>query len=510
MPARNCALRCLSAEAHITSDPQPLWNFADDTAEPGPRAPFRIQRLARLCGRLYAGGMRGGGAAALVTAAVSGIATLAVAVLPQLHFAYHAPLLHVALETGASLIAMLAGFLVFGRLRRANRLNEMLLACALATLALLNLLYVMTPALVPHDLMVPAALIGSSLGAVLFALAAFVPRGQLRRPGVALAAAVTAVLITAVLAGEFTGRLPPAAVRLPDRQQVRPDLYAQPAVLALQLFMTLLYGLAAFGNLRRSQRLGDELYGWIAIAAILAAASHLNYFLYPSLYGQWVHTGDIFRLCFYAVLLTGSIREIWSYWHALSQAAVAEERRRIARDLHDGLAQELAYLARNLDSLDADAGDGTLERLRRAVERARLESRRAVSTLAAPPGQSIESTLEEAVAEVADRFHVGLDLDLATGLQLPAARAEALVRIACEAVANAARHSGAGRVRLDLERDGTRARLRVSDRGRGFDPAAAPGSGFGLVSMRERARSVGGEMRISSVPGRGSKVEAAL
>jgi signal transduction histidine kinase len=457
--------------------------------------------------------MRGGGAAALVTAAVSGIVTVAVALLPQLHFAYSAPLLHVALETGASLIALLAGFLVFGRLRRASGLNEMLLACALATLALLNLLYVMTPALVPHELMVLAALIGSSLGAVLFALGAFVPRGQLRRPGVALAGVAIAVLVTAVLVGEIAGRLLPAAVRLPHGQQARPDLYAQPAVLTLQLFMMLLYGLAVVGYLRRSRRLGDEFYGWIAIAAILAAASHLNYFLYPSLYGQWVHTGDIFRLSFYAVLLTGSMREIWSYWRALSAAAVVEERRRIARDLHDGLAQELAYLARNLDSLDClegTAGHGTLERLQRAVERARLESRRAVSTLAAPSGQSIESALAEAVAEVADRFHVGLDLDLATGLRLPAARAEALVRIACEAVTNAARHSGAGRVRLDLERDGSRARLRVCDQGRGFDPAAVPGSGFGLVSMRERARSVGGELRIYSVPGRGSKVEAAL
>jgi signal transduction histidine kinase len=435
--------------------------------------------------------------------------TSAVTFLPQLHFAYRQPLLHVALETAASLVALLAGFLVFGRLRRASRLNEILLACALATLALLNLLYVMTPALLPHDVMVLAALIGSSLGAVLLALAAFAPRGQLRRPGMALAGVATAVLITAVLAGAFTRRLPLTANRLPSEPPLRPDLYARPTVLALQLFMMLLYGLAAAGYLRRSQRLGDEFYSWIAIAAILAAAAHLNYFLYPSLYGQWVHIGDIFRLCFYAVLLTGSVREIWSYWHALSQAAVVEERRRIARDLHDGLAQELAYLARNLQSLDGDAADGTLTRLRRAVERAQLESRRAVSTLAAPAGQSIESALAEAVAEVADRFHVGLDLDLAAGPRLPAARAEALVRIACEAVANAARHSGAGRVRLNLERDGPRARLLVSDQGRGFDPAA-PGSGFGLTSMRERARSVGGELRISSAPGRGSKVEAAL
>ena len=100
-------------------------------------------------------------------------------------------------------------------------------------------------------------------------------------------------------------------------------------------------------------------------------------------------------------------------------------------------------------------------------------------------------------------------MDLVPGVKVSAAREDALVRIACEAVANAARHSGADRVHLKLERDGPRLRLRVSDRGRGFDPAATRG-GFGLVSMRQRARSVGGELWISSVPGQGSEVEATL
>ena len=380
----------------------------------------------------------------------------------------------------------------------------MLLACALATLALLNFLYVMTPALVPHDLMVPAALIGSSLGAVLFALAAFVPRGQLRRPGVALAAAVTAVLITAVLAGEFTGRLPPAAVRLPDRQQVRPDLYAQPAVLALQLFMTLLYGLAAFGYLRRSQRLGDEFYGWIAIAAILAAASHLNYFLYPSLYGQWVHTGDIFRLCFYAVLLTGSIREIWSYWHALSQAAVAEERRRMARDLHDGLEQELAYLARNLDSLDADtatarssgcggpwSGPG-LSRAGRSHARCSRRAVHRVRTWRTPwPRSRTGSTLGWILISLRS-----------SGCRRHGRRrcyGSPAKRYQCRA---------SQRSRPGPPGPGTR-------RAPGCDFGSAiavrsrsgrrPGSGFGLVSMREPCPLGRRRMRISSVPGRAAE-----
>jgi signal transduction histidine kinase len=315
--------------------------------------------------------------------------------------------------------------------------------------------------------------------------------------------------VASVLVGGLTERLPLAAATSAPEAPAWPDLHAQPAVLALQLFMTLLYGLAAVGFLRRSRRLGDEFFGWLAIAAIVAAASHLNYFLYPAVYSGWVHTGDVFRLCFYAVLLAGSMREIWSYWHALSRAAVAEERRRIARDLHDGLAQELAYLARNLAVLDGETNGDQLRRLRRAVERAQLESRRAVSMLAAPTGQRIEASLAEAVGEIAERFHVGLDLDLAPGVQLSAPRAEALIRIACEAVTNAARHSGAGRVSINLERDGPGVRLRVSDQGHGFDPAV-PGSGFGLVSMCERARSVGGELQISSVPGRGSKVEAAL
>ena len=106
-----------------------------------------------------------------------------------------------------------------------------------------------------------------------------------------------------------------------------------------------------------SRRLGDEFFGWLAIAAVLAAASHVNYLLYPAINSQWLYAGDLFRFAFYAVLLVGSMREIWSYWHALSRAAVLEERQRIACDLHDGVAQELAYLARNLDTLSGAADE---------------------------------------------------------------------------------------------------------------------------------------------------------
>ena len=199
----------------------------------------------------------------------------------------------------------------------------------------------------------------------------------------------------------------------------------------------------------------------------------------------------MFRLCAYGILFVGSVREIWSYWNARSEAAVLAERQRIARDLHDGLAQELAYLARNLDSLQGELPeqrDQALGRLQCAVERAQRESRRAVSILAGPCPQPVEVALAEATAAVAERFRLGLDLDVVFGASLSAAREDALVGIAREAVTNAGRHSGAARVSLKLEPDGPRMRLRISDRGRGFDTTVT--SGFG-VDLDARTGTLG-------------------
>jgi signal transduction histidine kinase len=181
----------------------------------------------------------------------------------------------------------------------------------------------------------------------------------------------------------------------------------------------------------------------------------------------------------------------------------------MARDLHDGLAQELAYICRNLDLVTGETNRDSVGRLRSAVERAQLELRSAINALAPPIDQDVEVALVEAVSEIAERAKIELDLDIVPGVRLPPRRAEALVRIACEAVSNAARHSGARSVTLRLEREGSLVRLRVADRGCGFD-ITAPRGGFGLTAMRERARSVGAELSIRSSPGRGSEVHAAI
>lgn len=449
---------------------------------------------------------------------ISGATTLAVATLPGLHFAYRRPPVHIALETAAALIALLAAFLVFGRVQRGARLDELVLACALGVLALSNLLFAAVPALVegiPPNRSVWAAITGRTLGAILLACSPFLPRRRLLDPRqatrVALAVALGALLVTAVLVSTLSERLPRGvAVSLAPNSSPQPNLTAHPALLGIQLAAAGLYALAAIGFLRRAERTGDELAGWIAVASVLAAFSRVNYFLYPSLYSQWVYTGDAFRLAFYVVLLVGVGREIASYWRAMVAVAVLQERRRIARELHDGLAQEIAYISRNLASLGRGDGDTDLvERLRRAADRAHQESRRAVAALAWPANEPLQVTLAQATEEVAERYGVEIEFDLCPDLRLSPARAEGLVRIACEAVANAARHSGAQRVAVVLRREAGSVRLDVVDRGRGFDPTE-PTTGFGLISMRERARAIGAQVRVESRSGRGTHVEVAV
>ena len=437
------------------------------------------------------------------------VTTAVIVLLTHGSIMYRLPAQQVALETTASIVTLLAGFLVFGRLQRNSCFDELVLAAALAVITLSNVFFVLVPMVAgraPANPVMWSAITGRSAGCLLFAAAAFVPVVRLRQPRRAqwlAAAGVLGILVlTAVVPHLAAGSLPRAVTH---------DLHAVPALVGAQLAAAVLAGLAAVGYLRRSERLGDEFSGWLAIAAVFAAASDVSYSVKPAIYASQVTPGDLFRFCFYAVLLTCSLREIRSYWRTLASAIVAEERRRIARDLHDGLSQELAYLTRHLSALRGAADERTLSQLQVSVERARHVSRQAVSRVAAPVCPSIVAALTEAAGEVAERLDLDLDLDLdkAAGIGLAPAQADALVRIACEALTNAARHSGSRQVSLIVWPDGDRVRMRVRDPGRGFDITASR-RGFGLTSMRDRACSVGGELRISSAPGAGSMVEATL
>jgi signal transduction histidine kinase len=453
-------------------------------------------------------------AAAVVSAAV----TAAVVFVPALRFAYRLPDVHVAIETAAALIGLLTAYLVFGRFERSGQLEDFALCYSLALLACSNLFFAALPALVStgtDHFSTWARLFGQLVGALVFAAAAVVPRRRLRLrrlPTVLGALSFPLVLgATAIVVALLSSSLPIGVELTPTPEASgRPRLDGSTAVLAAQLIGMFLYCVAAVGFGRKARATGDQLVRWLAVAAVFAAFARLNYFLYPSLYTEWVYSGDFFRLVFYSAILGAAAREIGSYWTTLSQSAVLEERRRIARDLHDGLAQELAFIGRNVRQLDD--GDLAAARIRASAARALSESRRAIAALTKPLDEPLEVIMGDAARETAEREGTTVDVVVTPGIELDYQRRDALVRIACEATTNAARHGGAPLVRIELLDERRRVRLRVSDAGRGFDPSVGAGSGggLGLISMRERAHAVGASFDVRSQPGAGTTVEVVV
>jgi signal transduction histidine kinase len=145
----------------------------------------------------------------------------------------------------------------------------------------------------------------------------------------------------------------------------------------------------------------------------------------------------------------------------------------------------------------------------RGVARAQEESRRVVGALAAKSDEPLEQALAEAALDAARRYGAALDMELASGIALSPRQREGVVRIASEAVANAAQHSGAETLRLYLERVDAGMRLGIVDDGEGFDEDE-PKRGFGLVTMKDRAEALGGKLRVDSRRGGGTKVELEL
>jgi signal transduction histidine kinase len=439
-------------------------------------------------------------------------ATAALVLVASLNFEYRAPALHVALETAAAIAASAAAFLLLGRFWRTGFLDELILSAGLAVLAVWNFAFATVPAV--FDVQSSQASVWSLLwtalvAALLICVAALLPRRRLavgpRWPLVVYGSTLALALVGSVPVAVFPGLLPRSVALSVTTKDVHPSLAG-----GMQMGLAVLYLLAALGFTRRNRLTNDELSGWLAIGCVLSGASHINYFFHPAALSNWVYTGDVFRLGFYLALLIGAAREIASYWTSVIAAASLEERRRLARDVHDGLAQEISFIARNVRLLKERGADPQLvDRILRGVDRAQQESRRVVGALAARPDESLDQALAQAVQEAAQRYGASVDMELASGISLSPREKEAVIRIASEAVANAAQHSGAEVLRIYLERADSRVRLGVEDNGSGFDEEQ-PKRGFGLVTMKDRAEALGGKLRVDSRRGAGTKVELEL
>jgi len=200
------------------------------------------------------------------------------------------------------------------------------------------------------------------------------------------------------------------------------------------------------------------------------------------------------------------------------EAGVLDERARLAREIHDTIAQGLTGIVTQLEAAGAADGDAPVRRRHidtaRALARESLtEARRSVDALG--PRQLAETQLPDAVADMAKRWAeaAGVELILDTTGDprplLPELEVT-LFRVAQEALANVGKHAGAARVGLTLSYMDDVVVLDVRDDGRGFGREAREGSGFGLTAMEQRVRRVSGTLTVESAPGEGAALSASV
>lgn len=346
-----------------------------------------------------------------------------------------------------------------------------------------------------------------------------------------------AVLLAGILILLFRDYLP---VLVPPEQLQRiaqpADLFDRallsPALLISQLVVATLYLAAAVGYARLYKRtaLRPVYIAYLAAGLSVAAFSQVHYAVMPGNYQNLVTSGDVLRAGFYLLLLVGVAFAARADLIELRRAnetlielragdahrVALEERARLAREIHDGLVQDL-WLARlthgrlvQMPDLPDEARE-VATRVDGVLEEALAEARQAIVALQPQSDASFGSLLTRFVEDFGDRF--GLDVDCSVEgepLQLPGHTQAEVLRICREALNNARKHADATVVRVDLRTTSTDVVLRVSDNGRGFDPTQVRPSGFGLKSMRDRAGAINAKLAIASAPADGTRVTLTL
>jgi signal transduction histidine kinase len=202
------------------------------------------------------------------------------------------------------------------------------------------------------------------------------------------------------------------------------------------------------------------------------------------------------------------------------QTAVAAERSRLARELHDSVTQALysvtLYAEATRLALSAEKLDVATENLRELHNMAReamVEMRMLIFELHPPvlEEEGLVAALQARMAAVENRARLRTEIHVQGERRLPISVEEELFRISLEALNNVVKHANARMVRINLTFGDRHARLEIVDDGGGFDASAAKSSGgMGLAGMEERAQRIGGSLIVDTAPGRGTEVRVEV
>lgn len=489
----------------------------------------------------------------MATAIILLLATVAFAAIGSLRFAIFAPQLDLALNTLASVGAIAVATLGYARFREGGGFGSLLEASAflvLATASSANTLAIVTgidsslgltlgdPGQMPLYFWSAARLVSAGLLA-----AGAIPRSARRIEAAghprALLWLPTAGLVVGCAALWLARDQMPVLVDRITLGQLADESFSSVPLPGINTGILVLDGAAAIlliaaivGYTRSTARPTGVPRPFLVVGLVIAVYSQVHFILYPAVYSGLVSTGDALRIAFYVVLVGGIQAGTRADLQALRSAnaqlrlfAASEadrtaiaERARLARELHDGLAQDLWTTKLEFDRLSTLIGArGTpiaeqLERVGRTLASAVGEARDAVGALRSgfDAGLSFADELPRRLDAFADRTGYLVDLEQdPQAAHLPGVLAADVLRIVEEAMHNVQKHADATRIRVVVRFRDDELIVSVDDNGRGFNTTTTP-PGHGLTGMRERASLLGGRLEVVSAPGDGTSVQLHL
>ncbi|HEX4745362.1 MAG TPA: ATP-binding protein [Gaiellaceae bacterium] len=405
-------------------------------------------------------------------------------------------------DTAVAVVAAFVCVLTSIRFLVEGRTLDLLLAAGFLSIAAGTVAFGLIPVLDGGTSMTTAAwpYLGSRLlGAGLIAVAPW-SDGRLaarRRALVAVGAGIGALLTVSALAVQMPGAVPVAG-ELVEGSYVR-----LAAALLAALWLVALVGFAV-----RYRRYGRDLDSWMCLAATLALFADVHLVLTPIVSSDFLLQGDFLRVLAYGILVVG-------VWRAISQAefgrAVADERARVAREIHDGLAQYLFAISTQVSMLESGAPiEEVLPRLKRAATSAQQEARFAVLALSSAGGSArFDSALRRYVEVLTADGELDVEVDVDPHVRLAPDEQIEVFRIVQEGLGNARRHAQARHVEVSISQRTGRRVVLVSDDGEGFDESEIQ-PGQGLANMRRRAEAIEGTLTLSTRSGRGTAIEVVL
>lgn len=270
------------------------------------------------------------------------------------------------------------------------------------------------------------------------------------------------------------------------------------------------YMVLGYINLRMIMTLGTS--SWILLGIVPVVIFVITY---VSLYMRQLEAREKAQTL--AMELEKANQQLSEYAAQVEDLSIANERQRMARELHDTLSQGLTGIILQLEAVEAHLANDRVEKantiIRNAMGQARstlADARNVIDDLRKEKSDDLEAALRLEVARFTHATDIPCELKLKELDSIPEDVQELLIRNISEGLTNIARHAQARRVNVQVSKEDNKLKAVLEDDGCGFDVQNIPSGHYGLIGMRERIRSLGGEITITSEISIGTRLEMRI